>query len=103
VKAIVQELIRDLPEKVAFIVCAHRFDIAKHSKNELKEQDLDDSTIFVKVPYNVKDQLKKYCYERKISCIWNNYRKAWKIHTQHADLLVQVKSFVEQDLGGEIL
>jgi len=24
VKAIVQELIRDLPEKVAFIVCAHR-------------------------------------------------------------------------------
>ncbi|MHA1400832.1 MAG: hypothetical protein ACTSQE_10845 [Candidatus Heimdallarchaeaceae archaeon] len=65
--------------------------------------ELDDSTIFVKVPYQVKDQLKKYCYERKISCLWNSYRKAWKIVFTDANLSAKLKDFVENKLKGEIL
>lgn len=100
IEVIVQELIKDIPSKVAFFVCVHKKDVERHTST--KQQDSQTSEIiFVRIHYDKRTEFKQYCFKNRIGCKWDNDKKLWSV-TLEPSKAANFEQFILR-LGGKII
>nr|BDI55138.1 MAG: hypothetical protein [uncultured archaeon]BDI55243.1 MAG: hypothetical protein [uncultured archaeon] len=98
IKAIFDELLKGLSDKIAYLVCA----LEEATREQTQPEKVEEKSFLARIKYEQKEQLKDFCRENNIGCDWFVQRKTWKLYSDKEQLLTKARDFVLNQLKGKI-